>query len=141
MMLLKLCAIPLASCPTICKRSARSSRAASFTRSRSDKSRSIAALMASPASRTTGSGKKTPDAGRKVSKPKMPRERPGIRSDTQAQPCRPNVMSVVFGSPGGSKATFRTATMPSPASSICSGKVSAASGHPDGYGEPSTDQA
>ena len=57
MMLLKLCAIPLASDPIICMRRARSSRVVSLARSRSRNSRSMALATASPASRTTGTGR------------------------------------------------------------------------------------
>ena len=87
--LLKLCAMPLASAPIICIRRARSSRVVSLARSRSRNSRSMALDTASPASRRTGGGNTSSHPGRtvpKVSNPMMPRTTLGWTSGTQTQP-------------------------------------------------------
>ena len=85
MMLLKLCAIPLASDPIICMRRARSSRVVSLALSRSRNSRSMALATASPASRTTGSGKTLSHVRLQRVEPHDASHRPGRISGTQAQ--------------------------------------------------------
>ena len=111
MILLKLCAIPLASDPTICMRRARSSRTVSFALSHSRNSRSMALATASPASRTIGTGEVLFRIGRKASNPMMLRTRPGRGNGTLAQPRTPAAVSTSFTGPGGKAVTSGTLTM------------------------------
>ena len=111
MMLLKLCAMPLANDPIICMRRDRSRRVVSRVLSRSRNSRSMAFATASPASRITGKGKTSSDAGPKVSNPMMPRTRPGRISGTQAHAPTPAAASWSFAAPGGIAATSGTMTI------------------------------